>query len=100
MGPVKQCRTRSYSHKSKYISILRLRVIAIVQVSEIRDPYIFAKCLPAGSFLRPFVVHRLFYTRVSNNFDPHQARRFVGSDLDPNCLLHVNLSADATGTCR
>ena len=33
MGPDKQCRTRSYSHKSKYIPTSRLRVIAIVQVS-------------------------------------------------------------------
>ena len=25
-------------------------------------------------------------TRVSNSLDPDQARRFVGSDLGPNCL--------------
>ena len=24
--------------------------------------------------------------RVSNSLDPDQARRFVGPDLDPNCL--------------
>ena len=29
---------------------------------------------------------------VSNSLDPDQARRFVGPDLDPNCLLR--LSAD------
>ena len=30
--------------------------------------------------------------RVSNSLDPDQARRFVGSDLGPNCLQR--LSAD------
>ena len=32
--------------------------------------------------------------RVSNSLDPDQARRFVGPDLDPNCLQR--LSADDT----
>ena len=25
-------------------------------------------------------------TKVTNNFDPDQARHFVGPDQDPNCL--------------
>ena len=33
---------------------------------------------------------------VSTSLDPEQARRFVGPDLDPNCLQM--LSADDTGT--
>ena len=33
--------------------------------------------------------------RMSNSLDPDQARRFVGPDLCPNCLLR--LSADVTG---
>ena len=31
---------------------------------------------------------------MSNNLDPDQTRRFVGPDLDPNCLQR--LSADNT----
>ena len=36
--------------------------------------------------------------RVSNSLDPDQARRFVGPDLDPNCLQR--LSADDTSRQR
>ena len=36
--------------------------------------------------------------RVSNSLDPDQAQRFVGSDLDPNCLQRF--SADYTGRYR
>ena len=35
---------------------------------------------------------------VSNGLDPDQARLFVGSDLDPNCLQR--LSADGTSRQR
>ena len=36
--------------------------------------------------------------RMSNKLDPDQARHFVGSDLDPNCLQR--LSADNTSRQR
>ena len=36
--------------------------------------------------------------RMSNSLDPDQARRFIGSDLGPNCL--PRLSADDTGRQR
>ena len=36
--------------------------------------------------------------RVSNKLDPYQARRYVGSDLGPNCLQM--LSADGTSRQR
>ena len=36
--------------------------------------------------------------RVSNTLDPDQAQRFVGPDLDPNCLQRF--SADYTGRYR
>ena len=29
---------------------------------------------------------RIYAIRVSNSLDPDQARRFVGPELDPNCL--------------
>ena len=35
---------------------------------------------------------------MSNSLDPDKARRFVGPDLDPNCLQ--SLSADDTGRQR
>ena len=105
MGPVKLCRTISYSHESKYIPTLRSRVIAIIQVSETRYSYIYARFLPTGSFyallsFTDFSLHVVqnehlrkispAIAKVSNNFDPNQARRFVGSDVGPNCLLHVS----------
>ena len=34
-------------------------------------------------------------SRMSNSFDPDQARRFVGPDLGPNCL--PRLLGDDTG---
>ena len=36
--------------------------------------------------------------RVSNSLNADQARRFVGPDLDPKCLLR--LSADDISTCE
>ena len=37
-----------------------------------------------------------FQYKMSNSFDPDQARLFVGPDLGPNCLQR--LSADKTDT--
>ena len=45
-------------------------------------------------FVLFFVFSEIKFFRVSNNLDPDPARRFVGPDLGPNCLL--KLSTDGT----
>ena len=53
--------------------------------------------LPTGKFCSAnfFKINLLRHTnRVSNSLDPGQAQRFVGPDLDPNCLQR--LSTDDT----
>ena len=47
-------------------------------------------CLFVYLLLIFFFKNKIFFqkntTRVTNNLDLDQARRFVGPDLDPNCL--------------
>ena len=37
--------------------------------------------------------------RVSNSFDPDQARRYVGPDLGPNCLKRLSADDTRRPTC-
>ena len=61
---------------------------------------IFRRLLIVFFFLNNILKKNVFRKtiRVSNSFDPDQARRFVGPDPDQNCL--PRLSVDDTGRQR
>ena len=83
--------TSSSRHTVSYWSVSMLFAYWIISACFIVVCWFFSKSTFSKNYFRNII-------SVSNSLDPDRARHFVGSDLDPNCLL--GLSADDTSRQR